>query len=155
MGCRKDHDTGNCVCDIVKAIADAQSDVVENCCDVSCEKSIEDLLSPVAANDLDTVPFILFCEGDCKPFKGFGVRKDNSDLECFESFIFRVKSVDKDCCALLELLDTGDGNACKDPCDQFKGDVGTGDLTRTGICITVDLDCFCGISCLPAVSTMD
>lgn len=164
MSCRGDHKGENCVCDIVRNIADAQNDVFENCCDVSCEQSINDLLSPAAANDLDTVPFMLYCEGDCKPFKASGVTVDNGggspSFDCIESFLFRVKSVDDDCCAVLELLSfEGDpagagnqGSEClKDPCHQFDGQ-SVADLTATGICITVDLDCFCAIHCFPAVN---
>ncbi|WP_102347932.1 CotY/CotZ family spore coat protein [Bacillus sp. Marseille-P3661] len=170
MSCGKGkHSTGNCVCDVVRAIADAQNDVMDNCCDVSCDRSIDKLLSP-ASNDLDTVPFILYCDG-CKPFKAFGVdfqnnrrngNNNNIKFECVESFLFRVKSVDEDCCALLELLafadgdNNGKGGGGKDkdemdPCDQINNQE-LDDLVATGICITVDLSCFCAITCLPAVA---
>ncbi|WP_276208129.1 CotY/CotZ family spore coat protein, partial [Gracilibacillus thailandensis] len=44
-----------CVCDVVRAIADAQDNVVEIGCDVSCARSIQNLVSPVNGNGLDTV----------------------------------------------------------------------------------------------------
>lgn len=157
--------TSNCVCDVVRAIAEAQNEVVENICDVSCERSIESLLDPAAANDLNTVPFILYGK-DLNPFKAFGIdfqrNKNNNNapkFECIESFVFRVKTVDEDCCAVIELLafgDDGGGNNNKNkdgdnPCDQVDGQK-LEDLVATGICITVDLSCFCAITCLPAVS---
>jgi hypothetical protein len=138
MSCNDSH----CVCDVVKAIADAQANAIDIQCDVSCDKSIQNLTAPVRENDLDTVPFILYCKGTCQPFKAFGadIQMDGqARFDCTESFIFRVSEVDDDCCARLELL-TFDG----DP--QFAGD-----QTGTGICITVDLHDFMAITCLPAV----
>lgn len=153
MGCcGKDFDTGNCVCDILKEIADAQNDVVENCCDTSCERSISDLLGETDnGNGLDTVPVLLYCKGNCKPFKGYGAHPDNIG-DVMGSFYFRVKRVDDDCCATLELLrDPGDD--CDDPESPVEQD--TGCLRATGICITVSLDCFCHVTCLPAIDAFN
>lgn len=156
MGCRcgKDHATGSCVCDTLKEIAEAQSNVVENCCNTSCEKSINDLLGETdTGTGLDTVPVILYCQDGCKPFKGFGANRmnDGSPGPIEASFLFRVKSVDDDCCAVLELIrneeETCRHDHLKDPADQ-----GTDKLYATGICMTVDLNCFCHVTCLPAVS---
>ncbi|WP_337017337.1 CotY/CotZ family spore coat protein [Oceanobacillus massiliensis] len=155
MGCGKNFDTGNCVADILKDIVEAQNDIVENCCDTSCDQSISDLLGESdGGNGLDTVPVILYCK-DCKPFKGFGAPKDNGHIgDIVASFIFRVKKVDDDNCAVLELL-LKNGENCghdhmKDPADQS-----THQLEATGICITVGLDCFCHVTCLPAVSAFN
>lgn len=157
MTCGSKFDSGNCVADILREIADAQTDIVENGCVTSCEQSISDLLGDntlPAANQLDTVPVLLYCKGDCKPFKGFGAPTKGIGKvgDVFSSFFFRVKSVDEDNCAVLELLaEEDDQDDCpKDPCDQ---DVE--DLAVTGVCITVDLDCFCHITCLPAISAFD
>lgn len=153
-GCGKEHATGNCVCDILKEIEAAQNDVVENCCITSCEQSISDLLGETDhGTGLDTVPIILYCKDGCKPFKGFGAlpkhdRDSTGPIEA--SFLFRVKKVDDDCCAILELIRSADEHSCdhlKDPTDQA-----TTNLFGTGICITVDLHCFCHVTCLPAVS---
>ena len=150
MACGDKFKSGNCVADILRDIADAQEDIVSDCT-TSCEQSIADLLgevSPTTGND--TVPVILYCKGDCKPFKGYGVPAD--DLwNAFGSFYFRVKSVDEDNCAVLELLrEPGDDNDPKSPAEQK-----TSDLENTGVCITVDVDCFCHITCLPAISVFD
>lgn len=65
------------------------------------------------------------------------------------SYYFRVKSVDSDCCAVLELLRDPQESQQNftDPTRQK-----TANLQTTGICITVDLDCFCHVTCLPAVN---
>ncbi|WP_404451759.1 spore coat protein [Virgibacillus necropolis] len=153
MGCcGKDFDTGNCVCDILNEIADAQNDVVENCCDSSCERSISDLLGETDnGNGLDTVPVLLYCKGNCKPFKGFGAHPENiGNVEA--SFYFRVKRVDDDCCAILELL-RDPGDECDNPDNPVEQE--TKPLRATGICITVDLDCFCHVTCLPAINAVN
>ncbi|MDC3417185.1 CotY/CotZ family spore coat protein [Aquibacillus salsiterrae] len=153
MSCGKKFDSGNCVADILREIADAQTDIFEGDCVVSCEKSIQDLLgetSPIA-NTLDTVPVILYCEGTCSPFKGFGI--DVNDISNpVASYYFRVKSVDEDNCAVLELL-RDEADADPNPCSPVDQD--TSDLEVTGICMTVDLDCFCHVTCLPAISAFD
>ncbi|MGM8212702.1 CotY/CotZ family spore coat protein [Virgibacillus sp. W0430] len=177
MGCGKRFDkddkiddiftSDECVCDVVRAIAEAQEDVFDMTCDVSCAKSINNLLAPVSRNNLDTVPFILYGK-DLKPFRAFGadieIRGGRPIFDCTESFIFRVKEVSDDCCAVLELLTfdamepdrPGDQDGAKGamtPCKQLdREDVN--DLNRTGVCITVDLKCFCAITCLPAVSVL-
>ncbi|RDW18285.1 spore coat protein [Oceanobacillus arenosus] len=155
MGCGKDFDTGSCVADILKEIVEAQNDIVENCCDTGCEQSINDLLGESEkGNGLDTVPIILY-NRDGSPFKGFGAPKDHHKIgEIVASFIFRVKKVFDDNCAVLELL-LSDGETCghdhlKDPTDQS-----TKDLEATGICITVDLNCFCHVTCLPAINAFN
>ncbi|MFD1360146.1 CotY/CotZ family spore coat protein [Lentibacillus salinarum] len=152
MGCGKEYHSGNCVCDILKEIVEAQNDVVENCCSTSCEQSISDLLGDTdASNGLDTVPVILYCKEGCEPFKGFGANPDNIG-EMTSSFYFRVKRVDDDCCAVVELLRDphDDDDTPKDPVHQY-----TKHLCATGICITVDLNCFCHVTCLPAVNAFN
>src|SRR5690625_5936260 len=93
MGCKcgKDFDTGSCVCDVLREIADAQSDVVENCCDTSCEQSINDLLGEKdSGSGLDTVPVILYCEDGCKPFKGFRSEEHTSELQSRGHLVCRL-----------------------------------------------------------------
>lgn len=156
-GCGSGHNSGNCVVDVLKDIVDAQRDVQEFCCNTSCEQSINDLLGETDnSNGKDTVPVILYCKDGCKPFKGFGAdRKGNDGIGKIEaSFIFRVKRIDDEGCAVLELLlapeqPCGYGEL-KDPTDQR-----TKHLQATGICITVDLHCFCHVTCLPAISVFN
>lgn len=149
MSCGKEMHTGSCVCNVLKEIARAQKDITEFHCDTSCEKSINDLLGDTEVrNNLDTVPFILYCDSSCKPFKGYGAHPRNIS-KIVSSYYFRVKSVTNDCCAVIELLrDPGDNNFHpKDPADQQ-----TKHLRATGICMTIDAKCFCHITCLPAIN---
>lgn len=148
MSCGKSCESGNCVCAVLKEIARAQKNINEFKCDTSCERSINDLLGETEArNNLDTVPFILYCRDSCKPFKGFGAHPRNIG-KVISSFYFRVKSVSNNCCAVIELLkdpnDTNHNPHC--PTEQQ-----TKHLRATGICITVDANCFCHITCLPAI----
>lgn len=155
MSCGKHDGKGRCVCDVLREIARAQdrvSPAESDCCELSCDRSIQNLLAGVQDNGRpDTIPVILYC--DCKPFLGFGVEIENGDtprFECVKSFIFRVCSVDEDCCAVLELLETEESENPHNPCDQLNN-ARIDEIERTGICITVDLSRFDAVSCLPAV----
>jgi hypothetical protein len=150
---------GRCVRDTVKEIIRAQNEVAErdNCCDVSCERSIRELLSPATAdNGNTTIPFTLICK-DCKPFIGNGLKHYNGSYHCIKTPFFRAKKFveGSNSCVKLELLKPMNTQPpCvlqerkhdkKDVCDFVNGLTG---FYETGVCITVDLDCFCGISCL-------
>src|SRR5690625_1466229 len=148
MGCGKEHHSGNCVCDILKEIARAQNDIVDICCDTSCEQSINDLIGETHIRIiLDTVPLILYCKDDCKSFKGYGAQPDNI-FNVISSFYYRVKTVDGECCVVIELLRYPhcDSRNPSNPIDQK-----TKHLRATGVCITVDLNCFCHVTFLPAI----
>ncbi|GAA0301444.1 spore coat protein Z [Gracilibacillus halotolerans] len=145
----------NCVADVLRLIADRQDDVEDQNCSVSCMRSINELVSPAITSNVNTVPFILYGK-DNTPFTGYGanvVSNGSPTFDCVSTFIFRVSEVSEDdSCAVLELLEIGTPVANTDnPCDQIGGEE-VEDLSRTGICITVDLDCFCGVSCLPPVA---
>ncbi|TRM11278.1 spore coat protein [Lentibacillus cibarius] len=166
----------DCVCNIVREIIEAQDQVTNNndgCCTTSCEGSIQDLLRPEMNNNNngpDTVPFILYCEGDCNPFIASGVYRDvvagtnATFFNCLQSPILRAKEFtdENECCVRLELLapvnSAGDVtfDEGEDVCGFFSED--TGERARgfiaTGICITVDLNTFNGIQCLDAVTPL-
>ncbi|SDR03384.1 CotY/CotZ family spore coat protein [Virgibacillus salinus] len=160
----------NCVCDVISDIIAAQDEVANNgdgCCSTSCERSIDRLLSPTTGNGngFTTVPFILYCKGDCKPFIGTGVtqepRDSGFDFDCVESPILRAKKFvdDEECCVKLELLEVVNpgGNPVSGGdtvCEFFRGEgVGAArNLRASGVCITVDLDCFCAITCLDPIT---
>ncbi|WP_051189118.1 CotY/CotZ family spore coat protein [Halalkalibacillus halophilus] len=165
--CRDDFDCKNnkCVCKTVRKIAEAQDAVTATGdCEIGCKQSIRDLVSPTTQNGNDTIPFILYCEGSCHPFIGSGVLQGSTGgggggrpvLECFQSPIFRVSKVGKDCCAEIELLlpvtqgGSTPGPRGKKVCDYFPGNA-IAALQRTGICIKVDLCNFTGISCLEPI----
>ncbi len=173
MSCGDKFHTDNCVCDILMEIADAQEDVSPDCV-ASCAGSIRELLGVgLAPSNFNTIPIQLICNssnvgvaGACGTvFVAQGFRRALGAtvptlLERATSTFFRVSSVnEKSCCAVLELLcnpDVGptpgpalsptpdDPNVCPTP--QLAA------FSRTGICITVDLGCFCGVVCLPAQS---
>ncbi len=151
-GCGKGHHTGNCVCDILKEIAGVQDQIV-NDCETGCEQSINDLLGTHDAGPgLDTVPVMLYCSSTCEPFKGFGAYPRDKSKKV-SSFYFRVKKVSEDCCAVLELLvDRSELAAGADQACPFTQK--TGNLRATGVCITVDLKCFCHVTCLPAINAV-
>ncbi|WP_226584254.1 CotY/CotZ family spore coat protein [Halobacillus litoralis] len=151
----------NCVKDVLEAILYAQNKAEDGCCKSSCKQSIDDLLGEkkVCKN---TIPFLLYC--GCDPFKGTGVttyscHPKKEKLKCIHTHVFKIKELEKDC-AVLELLffksdlkDAGKrkhGYSKNDACSQVD-DKDLDDLVGTGICMTVDLSCFCGITCLPAV----
>lgn len=129
----------------------------------------------------DTIPFMLFTKDCVKPFVGSGFTSwqgrdayRRGNFRCVESSIFKVKGFKKgnDNCVTLELLEPrqrrsvydgsqGDGDTGGDTmyhgsdcgcsvCKRY-GDHYFDSFCLTGICITVDLDCFCGISCLDPV----
>ncbi|PLR98824.1 CotY/CotZ family spore coat protein [Bacillus sp. T33-2] len=155
----------DCVCETVREIANNQA-IVEglannDCCDVSCGRSLEALVSPATQNNMfDTVPFMLFEKGAAIPglipFFGWGVSRGRSNgTVCstpFTSPFFRVKKfVDgSDCCAVLELL-------CPVFCDdndiENVGAIET--FTRTGACFEVDLRDFKAITCFPPTNAIE
>lgn len=160
----------DCVCDVVRDIVAAQDAVITNdhCCSTSCEQSIEQLLSPQAeANGNTTIPFILYCK-DCTPFIGSGVfqgqlgQSGNTFFGCVETPIFRAKKFveGSDCCVKLELLlPVTEGGSTPGQTDRVVSDVcrffpgrSIRDFQATGICLTVDLNCFCSIACLDPIT---
>ncbi|WP_226036257.1 CotY/CotZ family spore coat protein [Aquibacillus saliphilus] len=157
-----------CVCDVVRDIVDAQDEVNNNGCSTGCKQSIRDLLSPQSGNNVNTtIPFILYCK-DCNPFIGSGVfqgelgASGNTFFGCVETPIFRAKEFvdDSDCCVKLELLlPVTEGGSTPGPTDSGVSDVcrffpgnSIRDFQATGICLTVDLNCFCGITCLEPIT---
>ncbi|MGP4073097.1 CotY/CotZ family spore coat protein [Piscibacillus sp. B03] len=160
-----------CVCKTVAKIAAAQDEVAGRGqgCDTGCKQSINDLLSPTTGptTNNDTVPFILYCKGDCDEFIGKSVitvqrtqgQNTFTEFDCIETPVFRVSKVKKNCCAELELLlpvnmgGQTPGSGGDDVCDYFRGN-SIRNLQRTGICITVDLCEFMAIACLDPVRAL-
>src|SRR5699024_10547360 len=168
--------TGDCIRDIVKNIVTAQHRAVEaeeDTCLTSCDRSVADLLSDFEPNRRrlrhNTIPFMLYCKDACKPFVGSGFTRKRGNFSCIESPVFRVKNFAKgsNYCVLLEILkpiyepreggsgpsDQGKpGSSCcsKGVCQHFPNKFEN--FKATGICITVDLRCFCGITCLDPIT---
>lgn len=148
MGCDSEK-MSNCVCDTLLSIVEAQ-DQVENDCN-GCNTAIRELVGG-AQTPFNTIPVLLTCKGDCDLFVGHGVRRDENtttELEVIHSIVFRVNDVDPEtCCASLELLQEADTKNKGDLLDMIE----THDFESTNVCITVDLNCFCAVSCLPPVA---
>ncbi|WLR56874.1 CotY/CotZ family spore coat protein [Mesobacillus subterraneus] len=152
-GCKKSHHyekhSHPCVCKKVRDINEAQHKVKEknHGCDVSCERSIRELLNQCKQSNYDTIPFKLLCgcsKGDCETFVGTGVVKINDCFYDIKSTFFRVVDFTKGskCCAILELL-------CPERCESKHH--GIEGFVRTGACFEVDLKDFVGITCFPPV----
>lgn len=131
----------NCVCDVVNFINELQ-DCATSTCPTGCD--VPFLGAHHGSKIANTRPFVLFTsEGD--PFKAFV--PSGSDKRSFSS-IFRVESVD-DCCAVLRALDVQNPSPgdCEDPVCVFLNHPNA-TLHATNSCVTIDLNCFCGIQCL-------
>lgn len=147
----------HCVRDILKEIVRVQNEVaaLDNCCDTSCERSIRDLLSPASENGNTTIPFLLYCK-DCKPFFASGLKaKNGNGYYCIETPVFKAKKFVDDNCVKLELLKPVSSHPhwkhCdkKSVCDALHH---VESFQSTGICTTVDVSCFCGITCLDPIT---
>lgn len=191
MGCQNDCDrrgvrsTGQCVTDEVRRILDAQrkaADESDYGCSTSCERSIDDLLSPSRRGPSrhTTIPFMLTCNDGCSTFFGSGFtnsgyhrhHRHHHHFHCIESPVFKVRGFVRGSknCARVELLkpvyhheprdhddmvdDYNDDKCNNSVCGYFGGRP-IKNFCHTGVCITVDLDCFCGISCLDPVTPED
>ncbi|KEK22236.1 CotY/CotZ family spore coat protein, partial [Bacillus gaemokensis] len=99
MGCdeNKHHSSSRCVCDVVKFINELQ-DCATTTCASGCEVPFLGAHSDVRV--ANTRPFILFTKSGV-PFQAFA--PSGSTTSC-QSPIFRVESVDDDCCAVLRVL---------------------------------------------------
>lgn len=172
--------SGQCVCHKVREIIAAQDKVAEqnlgNGCTTSCDRSIESLLAPATGGNPPrntTIPFILYCKGDCKPFFGTGVTQESRtsggyNFDCIESPVFRAKKfIDgKGCCVQLELLEAvyysgatstdEETNELTTSSDQSVCDYLNYKryLRSTGVCITIDLNQFFGITCLDPITPL-
>jgi spore coat protein Z len=149
-----------CVREVLAAINKAQKKAKhEESCKTSCGESIKELMGESKKPKKNSIPFIVYTE-EGVPFKATGVTTLShgkvKKFACIDSFIFRIKDLDGKC-AVLELL-TFKPKCSKDPfkksicspCGQIDCE-NVKDLIKTGICINVDLSCFCAVTCLPAV----
>lgn len=146
--CGKCEHGRKCVCEKVREINKAQKKVSKKAqsCEVSCDRSIKELLGHDKPSEFDTIPFKLLCgcKGDCEAFVGSGVVKINGCFYDIRSAFFRVSDFVKGskCCAILELL-------CPERCEGKQH--GIQGFIRTGACFEVDLSEFTGITCFPPV----
>lgn len=159
----------HCVSEVIKRIIKAQNDVEEGCFS-GCEGSIRQLKGR-GKNELrgihNTIPFILYCKGTCEPFIGSGVfqsppsKYGGTFFGCVESPIFRAKKIIGENCVILELLlpvteecdvPAPDLNTHSSVCAFFPKNSPVTDFMATGICLTLDLNSFKGITCLDPIT---
>src|SRR5690625_1280520 len=164
-----------CVRDTLRKIIEAQNKIVSPAavnCHTSCENAIDELLSPSSRNNrprYTTIPVTLI-NGCGKPFIGSGIvnRAPNGErrdyFDCVESPVFKVRGFTNraETCVSLELLipvhHHRDGDQQEHQvtdcgtttCDFFKHPIHN--FKSTGICINVDVNCFCGITCLDPIT---
>lgn len=161
----------DCVCEVVRKIVASQNKVADRNkhCSSGCENSIKQLLSPYSRNRNmnTTIPFILFKKGSLKPFIASGVYKKGKK-GCYHDTFFAaletpvlraIRFIPHSCCVEVELLQPVNAHGIplthkgKKLVDFFKNKPPhqTVDFKKTGICITLDLDCFCAITCLEPI----
>jgi hypothetical protein len=164
MGCGRKSDvlgtSENCVCQVVRAIADIQDNaVVDECLDCpSCfMEPLGSLVSPTR-DRVDTRVFVLKTK-DGSPFHAFFSGEGNACV----SIYFRVEEVFDNCCATLRVLVPGrkegnnfvpvnlvsGGNPC---CINLERVCQVDRFRASNDCITVDLSCFCAIQCIADVN---
>ena len=169
MSCKDNHDKkrNHCVCDVVKFINDLQ-DCATNTCPTGCDVPF------LGANPnvplANTRPFLLYlANGELFRVPAFNnnmmavmaQQRDGGDQNqnqnknaqinnCQDTVVFRVESVDDDCCAVLRALvpvNNGKDNKNNNQntfCELVEAEM----FVASNTCVTVDLDCFCAIQCL-------
>lgn len=155
----------HCVCDIVQRIVYVQDKSNKDNCDTSCYTSIQQLTHNKPFHVHTTIPFLLYCRNSCKPFigKGFMTKYDKHCYEKsfkeVESPFFRAKKFlrGSKCCVRLELLMPIKDKKFSHPCDKCSycddhNDKKITDFIATGVCLTVDLNQFIGITCLDPIT---
>lgn len=167
------HDIKHCICHTVKKIIDAQNRVnnVDGCA-TSCEQSIKQILSPIKdrKHKHTTIPFILFNK-DSTPFIAQSIFKqddidcpDESFFQCLTTPILRAKKLSHSnpCCVVVELLRPVNKEGI--PVTEYGANLADFFCTHkkcriinfqeTGICLTLDLNCFCSIQCLEPITPL-
>ncbi|MFD2630497.1 CotY/CotZ family spore coat protein [Oceanobacillus kapialis] len=154
----------DCVCDIVQNIVRAQKEVQEEGWNYSIRQlKKKDSLDP----QYSTIPFILYTKEDGSPFIGSGIfqapyHRNDTFFGCIESPVLRAKHFTKgsNCCVKVELL-LPIANGCEiQPYSKdkhrvsayFPEDTPVTDFLATGLCLTLELKNFTGITCLDAIT---
>lgn len=108
----------------------------------------------------NTIPLMFICKSNCECYIGSAVFKDpvTNSFKCFETPIFRLAKVDEEKkTSMLELLQPQTSNgeispfSCKSGICKFFSSISINKFIRTGICIKVNLNCFCGVQCLQPI----
>src|SRR5699024_3021114 len=170
---RHNHRSNDCVCDTVKDIIRVQNRVKDDDCSTGCNSDIEKLRNPGHEHGprYTSITFVLYSKGTSKPLIISGACKNHVHKQS-KSFILCIVTTEcrakkfirhSNCCVQLELLAPASGdcdltghctNHANSACSFFpEKDPVTG-FFATGICITVDLNNFMGITCLDPINPM-
>ncbi|MGP4106492.1 CotY/CotZ family spore coat protein [Virgibacillus sp. L01] len=138
-------ETDNCVCEALREVLAAQEENNNN--NNGCTTSCAGFALNPASNGPTTIPFVLTTKANTL-FYSFG---NIADTDCFVSVYFKVRAIDENCCAVLEILEPNEGreisgNDCCVPLNQVCAG-GALELMTTGQCVTVDLNCICAVQC--------
>lgn len=177
MGCGRNHVAGvstnnhGCVCDVVRAILDIQTQAVqEECrtCMTNCFlEPLGGIVSPATRN-ADTRVFMLltktgapfvsfFKENQCVVNGSSNTTNASQKMSCASVF-YRVEDIFDDCCATLRILKPlhYEGGppvnlVCSGSTIEFNKICEVCAWEATDSCITVDLRCFCAVQCIADV----
>ena len=130
---RNESENKHCLCEALLELKTLQ-DFLAN----TSTKYFGKLLPKIVGTD--TIPFLLITKDGLLELEG-NVVNDNNEDESFKTTFFRIETVNKvTCCATVSLLHplSTDGESSLGLCDVMK-------LTKTSICIEIDLDCVCAI----------
>ncbi|CAM3098311.1 CotY/CotZ family spore coat protein [Filibacter tadaridae] len=166
MGCGKNEgieDTKrrhDCICEVVRFIKRVQDIGTDDDC-IECETDcfmapLGSMVSPVR-NQINTRAFMLLDkQGDAFKTlykKTLPTGSPTPNPRCGYSVFFRVQNIFDGCCATLQVLEPQrlDGTPVDIYCDGHLNPnllCEVKKFGKTDTCITVDLDCFCGIQCV-------
>ncbi len=163
MSCTmKGEGTDSCVCEAIRKVIAAQKKVFAY--KSSCENPIQALRTNSKKEYRHTtIPFMLYKRGDEKPFIASGVHQTpikefehEHYYKCIESPVVRARHMNEDCCVALEILRVVNANGFpvadrgEELCDFFRDQTPykTVQFQETGICLTIDVSSFSGITCL-------
>ncbi len=164
MGCGRDSAGGfggnGCVCEVVSTILDIQNQAVEeeeecSTCTTNCFlEPLGGIVNP-GRHTADTRVFKLLT----KTGMPFMAHYSSEYFEHCTSVFFRVEDMVDDCCATLRVLiplydRTGDAVNLLADCGTKLGLDKMCDVqyfAPSDNCITVDLNCFCGVQCVADV----
>ncbi|ERI11647.1 CotY/CotZ family spore coat protein [Aneurinibacillus aneurinilyticus] len=140
VGFTSQRSNDNCVCKVLRQLV---PQTAETCTSGCFPSGVSNEVIPfILTNTAGTLHFA---------FGNIGAGPGTAPGDCFVTPFFAVVSVDNNCCAVLELLQpnvdllAGAGAIC---CLPINAVCDVTVLTRTGICVNVDLKCFCQVNCL-------
>ncbi|KAB7705011.1 spore coat protein CotZ [Bacillus aerolatus] len=179
---RRDRHHSGCVCEVLRAIKDLQDETMDDDCLDCKDCLIEPLgdLAGARRRNADTRVFTLSTKDGTPFFAFFDSERDHRDCRDHDhghdhdghdrrdrrgrddddacvSIFFRVEEVFNNCCARLRVLAPLDDDRdlvdiTDDCCIDLRKVCKVRNFRATRSCITVDLNCFCGVQCVRDVN---